>query len=817
MLFKQKQLDFVLCCTFVVLLVMTNGIAPNVMAQKAGDVLDSSASYQGLQPDEFMKTWLILGPIPVSDRETKPDEETQKKAFATDFLAEHGGESGIQPKPGLIHQIKGEEYTWQLVQSEDDIVDLVEIYGKKEFVVAYAWAEIEMQEAKSVLLGIGSDDGVKVWLNGELVHENWIGRAVNKDDDLVPVTFQKGENQLLLKVQNMSQTWGFACRMLGSKSLPERLIKAAERGDLDDLEMLLSHGADVNATIEPGLTALHAAKIKGKKDTVEFLLEKGADPKIKMPAKEELVDALFNRVFEGDSSGAAVLVAQDGEVVYEKGFGFANLEHHVPVTPETKFRIGSITKQFTASAILKLQEEGKLSVDDKLSKFIPDYPRGDEVTIHHLLTHTSGIHSYTSKPDFSDTVTVEVKKPEDLIETFKDDEFDFDPGEKWLYNNSGYFLLGYIVEKVSGESFADYLKNNLFEPLSMDNTGIHHWKPILEHEATGYSYENGKFHNALDWDMSRGGGAGALYSTVGDLYHWNEAVFNGKVLGESSLEAAFTPVTLNDGSKANAMGGKYGYGWMFSEVRGMKEIAHGGGLNGWSAYLTRYPKQNFTVSVLSNCLPPPPGLAPSEMAHDIAEIYLWEKMSVSASVATDTTVDPGVYDDYVGRYDYGMSAVLTVTREGDRLFAQLSGQPKYEIFPKSETEFFWKVVDAQITFVRNEEGEVTHVIHRQGGREFEAPKLKDEPPAEVDPAVYDAYVGEYDYGGDRILTVTKEDDRLFAQMTGQPKFEIFPKSETEFFWKVANAQIEFVKDENGKVVKAIHHQAGMKIEAPKIK
>jgi len=817
----QELLDFALGCAFVMFLVLANFIVPKAAAENmAGssgtEAASETASYRGLQPDEFMKTWFLLGPIPVSDGEREPDEEAQKKAFDIDFLAEHGGEAGVRPAPGLAHKIGDEEYTWQLARAEKDIVDLVEVYGAKEFVVAYAWAEIDVSEATTALLGIGSDDGVKIWLNGELVHENWIGRAVNKDDDLIPTTFQKGKNQLLLKVQNQQLDWGFACRVLGSALLTEKLVSSAGQGHLDDLELLLSHGADVNATVGPGLTALHRAKIAGRKDAAEFLLDKGADPSIEMPGKEELADWVFDRVIKGDSPGAAVLIAQDGEIVYQKGFGFASLEHHVHITPETKFRIGSITKQFTAAAILKLQEDGLLNVKDPLSKFIPDYPRGDEVTIHHLLTHTSGIHSYTSKPDFMKTATVETK-PEDLIESFRNDKFDFDPGEKWLYNNSGYFLLGYIVQKVSGESYGDYLKKHFFEPLGMKDTGVHHWSFILDHEATGYSYRDGKFQKAMDWDMSRAGGAGMLYSTVGDLYRWNEAVFNGKVLSRSSLEAALTPVTLKDGSRADAMGLGYGYGWALLEMRGMKEIAHGGGLDGFSTFLTRYPDQNVTVAVLTNSVPPPPGLSAEDGAHEIAEIYLWDQMGTRESFAVDATVDPKLYDNYVGRYSYPQGAVLTVAREGDRLFAQLTGQPEFEIFPRSETEFFWKVVDAQITFVTNDEGEVIHAIHRQAGREFEALKLKEESLADVDAAIYDAYVGQYDYGHGAVLNVTKEGDSLFAQMAGQPKFEIFPRSETEFLWKVVDAQITFVKNDEGEVIKAIHHQGGMEIEVPKIK
>jgi hypothetical protein len=160
-------------------------------------------------------------------------------------------------------------------------------------------------------------------------------------------------------------------------------------------------------------------------------------------------------------------------------------------------------------------------------------------------------------------------------------------------------------------------------------------------------------------------------------------------------------------------------------------------------------------------------------------------------------------------------AILTVTKEGDKVFAQLSGQPKFEIFPKSETEFFWKVVEAEVTFVKNETGAVTKAIHRQGGQTINAPKLEDVKTATVDATVYDAYTGKYDYGK-AIMTITREGERLFAQLTGQPKHEIFPKSETEFFWKVVNAQVTFVKDKSGKVTKAVHEQSGQKFEAPRM-
>src|SRR5215472_4123668 len=191
------------------------------------------------------------------------------------------------------------------------------------------------------------------------------------------------------------------------------------------------------------------------------------------PAASQKADALLSGLIETNDPGLAVLVAQNGKILFEKCYGLADREHTVPVTPLTTFRIGSVTKQFTASAILKLQERGKLSVNDKLSKYIPDFPRGDEVTLRHLLTHTSGIHSYTDNPDDFLSRVTNATTTLAIIEELKKHKppYDFDPGTKWSYDNSGYLLLGYIVEKVSGQSYGDFLHENFFQPLGMTNTG----------------------------------------------------------------------------------------------------------------------------------------------------------------------------------------------------------------------------------------------------------------------------------------------------------------------------------------------------------
>lgn len=772
--------------------------------------------YQEWRPDQFLRSWQILGPIPVTPTGT-PDETVRRKAFDEDLLASIGGESGVDPKSEARLTLPGTQLTWQAVTAASGVVDLGTVLGTRDDVVAYAYAEINLPEAARATLGVGSDDGVRVWVNGTLVHQNWTGRAAVPDSDLVPVDLKQGRNRLLIKVQNMQGPWGFACRRMGSEALGNRLMAATHAGDLDQVRQLADLGTDLNYRVRGGVTASVVARLRGEQDILRFLEQRGVDVSLPLPDPGSLVEARFAGLFKPDGPGAAVLVARGGKVLFEKGYGLADIGHGIPVTPETRFRIGSITKQFTSAAILRLQREGRLSLTNTLSQFVPGFPRGEGVTLEHLLTHTSGIHSYTSKPDFLETVMLGVET-EAHIRSFQNDPYDFEPGERWLYNNSGYFLLGYIVEKASGQSFGDYLRTTFLEPLGMQATGVHGPRGILPHEARGYSFEGGRLQKALDWDMSRAGAAGALYSTVGDLYRWNEAVFGGQVLDSDSLRAAFTPVKTRQDAPTEA-GPKetgYGYGWAIEKFRGLQEISHGGGLQGFVSFLLRMPKEDFTVVVLVNCAPPPPGVDPGGLAHEVAEFYLSDVLAPRTKPPIDRTVVGNALAALVGRYDYG-GVFMEITRDGDRLFAQLPGQPKHEIFPKSSTNFFWKVVEAEVTFLKDPQGVVTGAIHRQGGQTLRAPRVPDLASVTVDTAKLESYTGRYDYGGGKaILTVTREGDRLFAQMTGQPRFEVFAKSETEFHWKVTAAQVTFVRGPSGDVTHLIHQQAGSRIEAPRM-
>lgn len=746
--------------------------------------------------------WLVLGPIAVTvDSAENVPEEIQVKAFETDYL--HAAEL-VAAQRGQTVSIENKNYEWKAVPSTGASVNLDEIFNHADYSAAYAWNVIESDQEKKLLLGVGSDDGIRIWINGELVHNRWIGRALTPDEDLVPVTLRKGTNQILLKVQDLQMDWGFSCRVLPAEAYSQRLITAAMQGQMDDINLLISHGGDINAANPGGMTALHAASIGGRREVKELLLKQGADPSVKMPPKEKLADALFESIISEGHPGAAVLVSKDGNTIYKKGFGKANIAGNLSITPAFHFRIGSITKQFTAAAILKLQEEGKISVNDKLSRFLPDYPRGSEVTIHHLLTHTSGIKSYTDKINFQSVeTTLPIESAEKHIASFRDDPYNFNPGDSWSYNNSGYFLLGYIIEKISGMSYAEYLENNFFKPLGMNNTGVHYGGINLENEALGYSFVNGKVEPAPDWEMSWAGGAGALYSTVDDLFLWNEAVFNGKVLSDQSLASAFTPVQLNDGTQAVA---RYGYGWMLGDFRGWDNVFHGGGLPGYMSFLVRFPEQNITVAILSN-FAPPEKLNPQQAAFDLAQVLFWEDMEEQESFITVADADPSGYQAFAGRYEYPGGAVLEVVVKNDQLFAQLTGQSQFEIFPRGNDEFFWKIVDAQVKFVKDEAGMVVKAIHTQGGQTFEAPKLNEESAIEVDPLILKSYTGEYDLNGTPV-NILMEGTQLFIQVNGQPRVEIYPKTETEFFLKAVSAHISFLT-ESGKAIKFILSQGGV--------
>jgi CubicO group peptidase (beta-lactamase class C family) len=401
-----------------------------------------------------------------------------------------------------------------------------------------------------------------------------------------------------------------------------------------------------------------------------------------------------------------VLVSQDGKLLLDKGYGFANLEWQISDLPETKFRLGSVTKQFTAASILLLEERGKLKTDDLVKKYMPDAPAAwDKITIFNLLTHTSGIPNFTSLPDYASTEAIPTT-PEKLVARFRDKPLDFQPGEKWSYSNSGYVLLGYLLEKISGQSYKDFVQENIFKPLGMNDSGYDSNSAILLHRASGYSPGPNGLKNAGYIDMSIPFSAGALYSTTHDLLLWEQGLFGGKILSAASLKKMTTPFKEN-----------YACGLMVRTVNGHPLIEHGGGIEGFNTELAYYPDDKLTVVVLGN----QNSGAPEDIAGKLAAVVHGEKV-VLQSERKEVTVSPKILADYVGTYELTPTFSIVMTLEAGQLMTQATHQPKFPLYAESETKFFLKVVDAQVEFFRNDKGEVTHLMLQQGGHDTRGTK-----------------------------------------------------------------------------------------------
>ncbi len=665
---------------------------------------------------DFIKVWHILGPIEIIETKDLSKDEAYRNSFNENLAI--SDIASIDLENPISFQQK--EYAWQQYDSPGNLIDLIKLFGEKENVFSYAYAEVDFKEDQKVLLGIGSDDAIKIWLNGKEIHSIFVGRAHNFDEDFAEASFKKGKNTLLVKILNGVGGYGYSIHHLVKKNISKVLVQKASLGQFDAVKMLSQYVDDISARNDQGINAWQAAKISGYANIADFIVSKGIDTTAKFPDLDQYISGLYKPLLDqGKTPGSAILVSIDGKIIYKKGLGYANIEQNKVFEPTTKFRIGSVSKQFIASSILKLQEKGKISTDDKLSKYLPDFPQGDQVTIYQLLTHTSGIHSYTNRPDFIEKVTTKTSTDE-VLKLIMSDEYDFDPGEKWLYNNSGYFILGHIVELVSGKPLDLFLKEEFFDPLKMTNTGIYSNQARPDNEALGYEYDGTKYKLALDWDMSWAGGAGALYSTVEDLYKWNEALFNGKVLSDASLEQAFKPSVLSNGKEPEVPA--YGFGWGLEPYRGIRTIGHGGGLHGFVCYLSRAVDEKINIVVFTNSTPLYERLSPEVVSTTIGNFILKDKLEPQEALLTKD-ISAEELQNFSGKYDYGQGMILTVTVEGNQIFAQMTGQPNFEIFPADNDMFYWKVVDAKIQFKRNEAGEITAATHFQGGMEIKVRKL----------------------------------------------------------------------------------------------
>jgi len=393
----------------------------------------------------------------------------------------------------------------------------------------------------------------------------------------------------------------------------------------------------------------------------------------------------------------AVLIAKEGNILFEKAYGYADLGTQRLNTTETEFRVGSLTKMFTSTAILQLVQQGKLSLTDRVSKYLPQFANGDQVQIQHLLSHTSGIKGTTEAP--------EPTTLEESVARFRCDSLAFTPGSRFEYNNFNYILLAYIVQKVSGMPFEQLLKTRVLDKAGMTHSGLDTKDRKSDVKALGYVTNP----ETIAWEEPKGGnvaiasGAGALYSTVGDLYKWSQAISNHVVLPDSVLKKAMKPFQNN-----------YGFGWMTREIAGTTQVGHTGSIPGFIANFMKFPKEDITIILLCNYQ----DVDGNQLSNDLVAVTFGNPYTLPVQKkAVALTND--VLQQYVGQYQQPSGFSITVSTEGGKLFALAQGDmDKMELTPESETKFFLKGPETEIEF-KKENGVITQMfVNMQGGQTF---------------------------------------------------------------------------------------------------
>ena len=520
---------------------------------------------------------------------------------------------------------------------------------------------------------------------------------------------------------------------------------------------------------------------------------------------EQQVDEILSEQYERQGPGAAALIYKDGDVIYRKGFGYANIELDVKMKPEHVFEIGSITKQFTAIAILMLEEQGKLKVEDDITKFIPDYPsNGKSITIHQLLNHTSGIKSYTNMQSFQQKARTDMT-PSEIIDFVKNEPMDFDPGEQYLYNNSGYVILGHIIEVVTGTSYEEFVQKKFFDKLGMTNSYYGSHSKVIKNRAYGYS-DRGGYVNADYLSMTLPYAAGSLMSNVDDLLKWQKALNTYQLISKATYEKAINGSTLNNGEKIG-----YGYGLGSGTIQGSKSISHGGGIFGYTTQGIYLPEEDVFVSVLTNC----DCTSPGSITNKIAAIAIGKPFP---SIKNAVSLNQSQLSKWLGAYEFPDGAIRYITLEDNKLYSQRENSTKFEIYPLSETRYIF------------EEGDIEYNFSMVNGKKQASFKTDTEvigteidktPPASraeitLSESELKEYIGKYELAPGFIIKISARNGKIFAQATGQGENEIFAEAKDKFYLKVVAADLVFGRDENGKVNMVTLYQGGQQAPGKKI-
>lgn len=506
---------------------------------------------------------------------------------------------------------------------------------------------------------------------------------------------------------------------------------------------------------------------------------------------EKIFDSLLRAQFPVSGPGGTVLIARDNQVIYNKAFGKSNIELNIPMTVDNVFRIGSITKQFTAVAILKLIEEGKLNLLDEVTKFIPDYPStGKTITIANLLSHTSGIKNYTGMSKFTKDLKRTDLPPKALVGLFKDETPDFNPGTAYQYSNSNYVLLGYIIELITGESYGSYIDKTFFQPLGMKNSYYDSSSRIIPQRTSGYRYINGEYENAEFLSMTLPYAAGSLLSTTGDLLIWYNALMSGKVIPLSDLSPAHRSYQLTNGKLTG-----YGYGWEIGSVQGDTTIKHTGVVNGFVTYVSYLPAEKIFIAILSNVENigdlDIPG---SKIAgYLLGKPFNFQRINISED---DLNVYQAVYhNEYDGN--------KIIASENGRLSFFTKGGQKQTLIPYKKDGFYLDQTLTTIQFNRDQKGKIEGYEMTGTGLTTKWDRISQNIQAKnrlnVSAEVLATYAGRYLFQPDMVFEIIVENDRIYGKV-GNDKKELISYEKNKFYALDIDATIIFNLNADARVI-----------------
>ena len=494
---------------------------------------------------------------------------------------------------------------------------------------------------------------------------------------------------------------------------------------------------------------------------------------------------LLQQPIDNTSPGVAVLVARGDKLLFKQAYGQANIELGVPLSPEHKFRIGSVTKQFAATALLKLIDEGKATLTDPLSKYLPDYPEGQAITLLQLLNHTSGVKSYTGIPGYMHNQIRRELTTAKLIEEFKDLPVDFAPGTDFQYNNSGYVLLGAVIEAISGQSWHQYINDALLQPNKLTTIVYPGEQIIVPGMASGYSLRPGQdVQKASLLSMTQPHAAGALVADLNALWQWNRLLHGGKLLKAETYQQMITPLDAAAQSDRN-----YGFGISRGQLRGMQELQHGGGINGFVSLLVYLPQQQVTVAMLRNSDGPGPDLN-----------YLSRKIAAFASGNPYPEYQPvslteAQLDEITGVYNKGDDSRTLEVRDG-KLFSTRAGGRPFELIAQGNDSFGFIDSVTRLVIERDQKGNATALrMFYDGDGEGEIWQRTGDIAVKADINLtqpqQQALIGNYASDQLQLKIFQNDENGLMVQVAGQPALALKAANPRSLYLTVIDAKLDF--------------------------